>query len=128
MSKLIMSLDPTDHEILETVDAWVEALTRGDYDRALALINAEPQWNADLLCRVVTNYGHFDRPPGPHRVTSPAAAEGDPVREVDRFANGVVEAWYNLPLDGRWSDLTATISVERRAADSVLHLRDIRIR
>ena len=122
-----MSVAPTDEQILEAVTSWVEVLTSGDYGEALAVVHALPHWTADLLERVITNYGNPSRPPGPHRVTSPARAQGAGTHAVDRFANGVVEAWYDLPLDGEWSDLTATLLVRNRGTDSVLELQDVHI-
>ncbi len=125
---ITMNLDPKNEDILAAVDSWADVLATGDYSKALSLIAALPHWSADLLERVITNYGDPTKPPGRHRVTPRRQATGKtPTHEVDRFQNGVVEAWYDLPLDGEWSDLTATLVVMRRGADSILELQDIHI-
>ena len=125
---ITMNLDPKDEDILAAVEAWADVLATADYSKAISLIAALPHWSADLLERVITNYGDPTKPPGQHRVTAPRQATGKaPTHEVDRFHDGVVEAWYDLPLDGEWSDLTATLVVKRREADSILELQDIHI-
>ena len=68
-----------------------------------------------------------------HRVTSTALAAGGrtPTHEVERYearaGDRVGHVWFDLPLDGEWSDLTATFDIERRAGRLVLVLDDVHV-
>ena len=82
---------------------------------------------------VVQGYGL----PEPHRsgdvfvVTSRASAlGGPPQRVVEREIvppDSLAEVWYDLPLNGRWSDLTATFRVELRTNGSAVVLQEIHV-
>lgn len=133
--KALLNLNPSDDEILAIVDAWVDDLTRGDYQNAYDRTEHDPyyQWTPELMRDVIQGYGF----PEPCRdgtlfhVTDVATAKGRRGRrEVDRgvFPPGAfAEVWYDLPLNGEWSDLTATFRVERRGDNSALVLQEIHV-
>src|SRR3954454_6358000 len=111
-----LAQNPSDDEILQFIEAWIDDLTRGNYEAAYRRTEHDPyyQWTPDLMRSVVQGYGL----PEPHPngivfvVTSRASALGGPPRRiVDRNAVtpvALAEIWYDLPLNGEWSDLTAT--------------------
>jgi hypothetical protein len=130
-----LTQNPTDEEILHFVEAWIDDLARGDYAGAFRRTEHDSyyKWTPDLMRSVVRGYGL----PEPHRsgkvfaVTSrESALGGPPQRTVDR--NGIrppalAEVWYDLPLNGKWSDLTATLRVEPREGGSVVVLQEIHV-
>ena len=125
--------NPRDDEILSAVEAWVADLVRGDYSSAIARTEHDPYygWTADLLRRVVEGYGVAEpRPRGSFRVTAPAGARGEKRAWVDREAvppGALAVAGYDLPLNGEWSDLTATFRMEPRAGAACLVLEEVHV-
>lgn len=132
-----LTLAANDEEILGAVEAWIDDLARGDYASAFARTRHDPyyQWTPRLIESVINGYGL----PEPHRsgvrfvVTSRAQADskGRPYyRVVDRdIARGaaVAEVWYDLPLNGEWSDLTATFRLQRDGVHLNLVLQEIHV-
>jgi hypothetical protein len=120
----------SDSQILDAVRAWADALAAEDYAGALALVDALPHWTPELLQTVVTNYGSVDamRDGSTYRVTPLDAARGGPSprHEVDRDGDRI-SVWFDLPLNGAWSDLTATFDVVRRDGGLVPVLEDVTV-
>ncbi len=126
---------PSDDEILAIVEQWIDDLARGDYASAYARTAHDPyyRWTPELIRAVVTGYGS----PEPHRsgtvfrVTARDAAVGHPHnRTVDREAvrpPAFAEVWYDLPLNGEWSDLTATFRIESGVGGSTIVLQEIHV-
>jgi hypothetical protein len=131
-----LSAEAGDEEILRFVEAWIDDLAAADYAAAFARTRHDPYygWTPDLIERVVAGYGHPEPHPSGRRwaVTARADARGRPhYREVDRDVPPpiVARVWYDLPLDGEWSDLTATFRVERSTSTDGLDvvLEDIHV-
>jgi len=130
-----LTQNPSDEAILHFVEAWIDDLAGGDYVAAFRRTEHDPyyQWTPDLMRSVVQGYGL----PEPHRsgtvftVTPRASAlGGPPQRIVDRDAvrpHSLAEVWYDLPLNGEWSDLTATFRVEPRGDGSAVVLQEIHV-
>lgn len=130
-----LSESPTDSEILAVVDSWVDDLEREDYHAAYSRTEHDPyySWTPDLIRAVVEGYGL----PEPHpcgeifKVTARQTATGKQhYRTVDRTdipASSIAEVWYDLPLNGEWSDLTVTFRVESRGDATVLVLEQIHV-
>jgi hypothetical protein len=130
-----LTQNPSDEEILQFVEAWIDDLARGDYATAFRRTEHDPyyEWTPDLMLSVVQGYGL----PEPHQsgtvfaVTPRASAlGGPPQRIVDRDAvppHSLAEVWYDLPLNGEWSDLTATFRVEPRGDGSAVVLQEIHV-
>lgn len=120
-----LSADASDEEILAAVRRWCDALAAEDYEGAFAMVLA-PKWTADLLERTVAGYGDPEDTEDQHKVTPLGSARyrpGDepvnnpwPRHEVDRDTGWDgqehISVWFDLPLDGYWSDLTATFDVD----------------
>lgn len=125
---------PSDTRILDIIDAWIADLARGDYACAHARTahDAYYGWTPALLRAVIEGYGS----PEPYadgsvyRVTPAALASGAPQeRCVERQDGGaaLAEARHSLPLNGVWSDLTATLRVESTALGARLVLQEIHV-
>src|SRR5262249_51684949 len=122
--------EATDDDILGLVRKWCALLAAGDYVAALALIPGDAHWTPELLKRVITNYGSpVPRSDGKHfRVTALDTAKGErpPDQDVEWFGDRG-EVWFDLPLNGQWSDLTATFRIERRSDGIALTLDDVHV-
>ena len=122
--------DASDSQILDLVRAWADSLATEDYAGALALVDARPHWTPELLRTVITNYGSVEpmRDGSTYRVTPIDTAHGGPAprHEVAR-AGGRISVWFDLPLNGEWSDLTATFDVVRRNDGLSLVLDDVHV-
>ena len=127
---MLLPPDASDSQILDAVRAWADALAAEDYAGALALVDARPHWTAELLRTVITNYGSVEpnRDGTTYRVTSLGGARGgpEPRHEVDRDGDRI-SVWFDLPLNGAWSDLTATFDVIRRDGGMSLVLDDVHV-
>lgn len=114
--------NPSDEDILHFVEAWIDDLAGGDYEAAFRRTEHDPyyQWTPDLIRLVVQGYGSSEPYPcgTVFNVTPRARAlGGPPQRTVDRSVvrpHSLAEVLYDLPLNGKWSDLTATLRVEQR--------------
>lgn len=127
--------DPADEEVLRLVEAWIDALACGDFAGAFAMTRHDAyfQWSPELIRDVVAGYGL----PSPHpsgekfMVTPRAHARGRPAdRAVDRDirpGGALAEVRYSLPLNGEWSDLTATFRLERVSGGCALVLEEIHV-
>ena len=136
-----MSADVPDSEILTTVRAWVDAVAAGDFNRAFAMTAHEGwrRWSPDLIREVIAGYGIPEPAPDSvvHVVTPIDSARGGPKprHEVDRWApvdlgTGALQigaVWFDLPLDGSWSDVTALFDVRRRPEGIYLVLDQIHV-
>ena len=134
------TLAPTaeDAQILAVAREWVALLADERYEEAMALLSPSDQWSPAMVQTWIQNYGWHEPPAdgSVYRVTDLAAATGAtasfPRHEVDRFdhpaADGRVAAvWFDLPLNGRWSDLTATFVVRQLDQSLVLELDDVHV-
>ncbi|EJN04238.1 hypothetical protein [Phyllobacterium sp. YR531] len=131
-TKLIrLPLEASDQQILNAVRTWCAALAAEDYEGARSMVRA-PGWTAEKLRKTIEGYdGYNQSGEYPHRLSPLDTAEyrpGDepvnnpwPRHEVDRD-EGLISVWFDLPLDGYWSDLTATFSVETEGHATVLYL------
>ncbi|QKD02965.1 hypothetical protein EB235_16845 [Mesorhizobium loti R88b] len=132
--------DASDEDILAVVRRWSDTLAAEDYEGALAMVHA-PDWTADLLQRTIAGYGHPEPAERVHKVTPLASARyypGDepvnnpwPRHKVDRdtLPDGepYISVWFDMPLDGYWSDVTATFDLDRDGETLVLALQMIHV-
>ncbi|MGK5037592.1 hypothetical protein [Janthinobacterium sp. LB3P118] len=128
---------PSDSHILAIIDAWIADLARGDYACAHARTahDAYYGWTSALLRAVIEGYGS----PEPYadgsvyRVTPATLASGAPQERCVERPTGqdggaaLAEARHSLPLNGVWSDLTATFRVEHAAPGVRLVLQEIHV-
>ena len=127
--------NPTNAEIAALVRQWMSDLADERYAEALSRVPAEESqnWTASLLQAVIAGYGL----PEPHpkgtvyRVTAPPEAAPDrPTFRVDRdltppHALAYIEQ--DLPLNGAWSDLTATFLLRECQQGTILQLEEVHV-
>jgi hypothetical protein len=130
-----LSASPTDEQIVAFVEAWIDDLARGDYRAAYSRTAHDPYyaWTPDLIRAVIEGYGL----PEPRRdgkifqVTERRSAKGTcHYRTVDREnipSSVIADVWHDLPLNGEWSDLTATFRIERGESGCVVTLQEIHV-
>ena len=126
-----------DDEILAVVRRWVAVLAAEDYERAYGMTAHEAQfgWTPRLMKDVIEGYCGADQDPEePSRVSPLETAKGGPPprHEVDYAPSGkpngaIGDVWFDLPISGEWSDLTATFSIHRVGKDVVLSLNEIHV-
>ena len=138
---IVLPVDAADEAILAAVREWVAALASGDFAAAFGMTAHDPyyRWTPDLVRDVIVGYGLPEPAPDgiEHRVTPVETAEVQdvhPRHEVTRWGNprnagngrdAIGEVVFDLPLDGAWSDLTATFEIQQGSADVVLVLHEI---
>lgn len=126
----------SDTEIWEIVEAWVDDLACDDFESAFMRTghSARNRWTPSLIRAVINGYGL----PEPHPtgvafdVTDRATATGRaPDREIERYEVADTEiageVWVSLPLNGEWSDLTATFLIVREGSRERLLLDEIHV-
>lgn len=122
----------TDEEVIAYIDRWAALMAREDYEGAFAFTDHEETgWDADSIRDVVKSYGDAD--PG-QRVT----VDGDSnphaqCKEIDRWPEVVPDGrfglvWYDLNIDGKTSDLTATFFLKRVSGGVVVSLEEIGVK
>jgi hypothetical protein len=118
--------DSSDEESLRFAEAWIDALAAGDYVGAFSLTEHDPyyQWTPELIRSVVEGYGLPEPHPSGEKyaVTDRQFALGGPPTRVVKRMLSKVEVRYDLPLNGRWSDLTVTFSIENRNNTSLVFI------
>ncbi len=127
--------NPNNDQILELVEQWIDDLASGEYEAAFSKTERDPyyKWTPALIREVFRGYGL----PEPHpseevfAVTSRKSAVGNPPQQIGDRENVsppvFAEVWYDLPLNGKWSDLTATFRIENRTKGSVIILQEIHV-
>jgi len=132
---MTLSSNPSDDEILTAVEAWVDDLALGNYASAYARTDHDTyhRWTPELMQSVIEGYGlpAVEKDARRFAVTSRVLASGStPRRTVDRATmppNAIAYVEYRLPLNGTWSDLSATFRVEPRTFGSKLVLEEIHV-
>ncbi len=126
--------EASDQEILDTVREWVEFLAEERYDEAYHFfVNTEHNprnWSPQLLKTVIQTYGFHDKREF-HRVTPVEKTTGgvkprhDIHRDDDNDQQGFI--WFDLPLDGKWSDLTAVLTFHANNKRLSIELESIEV-
>ncbi|WP_152912503.1 hypothetical protein [Candidatus Rhodobacter oscarellae] len=127
----------SNEELLDGVRKWVDLLSENRFSEAYNLTAHDSYyaWTPELIQSVVAGYG-MPHEPGDHvyGISKISQTEGGPSPrwEVDRWQDaepssriGFVS--FDLPLDGEWSDLTATFEVMQVKEQFVLVLQDIHV-
>ena len=120
--------------VLALVERWVSLLVERRYEDALVLLVPNADWTAALLEKVIANYG-FVEPRSDGRtffVTPIASALGSgPRASVTWYEsareNVVGDVCFDLPLDGEWSDVTATFDIVAVGEGVALELDDVHV-
>lgn len=134
----------TEKDVLDLVHRWIELLAAERYRDAYDLTAHDPyyQWSPDVIRATIEGYGLPE--PGPdgsvYRVTPLDSAMGDAANDIGPRYEVVLlehpateedavigEVWFDLPLNGRWSDLTATFEVCQKRGAVHLVLNEIHV-
>jgi hypothetical protein len=125
----------SDDELLSEVRAWIELLAKEDFTLALQRIPGEQPdaWSPQLLQKVIAGYGLPDPHPSGTRfqVTSVAQVAGNPpIARVERQVvppGAVAYIEHSVPLNGNWSDLTATFALSAQGSQTALRLLEVHV-
>jgi hypothetical protein len=137
-------LNTTDEAILEGVRRWIDLLAAEQYDQAVRCLyqpsDMGQTWTPSLLKSLITNYGFIEpRTDGKtYRVTSPSSTtlgRSHPYQDVEWFPHDSAQAsrgvagfvTFDLPLNGEWSDVTATFLIHKVSGRLLLQLEDIHV-
>jgi hypothetical protein len=127
----------TPEAVRDVIERWVALLVEERFEEALGLLapSRTQTWTPELLATVIRNYGFIEPHPSgaTFRFTPIASATGDgprfdatwferPTRD-DRWGS----ARYDLPLNGEWSDVTATFDILDGPFGPVLALDDVHV-
>ena len=121
----------SDAEIIAFVDTWAALLEAGDYQAAYDATahSAEMDWTPELIQAVIEQYGEAE--PGQRVTVVGAPTDIHQRKEVDRWPanrNGSVgEVWYDLNINGKVSDLTATFALRQDVNGISIWLNDIHV-
>lgn len=123
----------TEASVTAAVEAWVLLLAASNYQAAAAYLTQEANypWTAEMLQQIIVEYSERARAENP-TVTDPHDATGGPsprhdVRIDSPNPDYIGEIWWDLPISGRWSDLTATFRLKAHQNGAVLILEDLRV-
>jgi hypothetical protein len=134
--------DRTDKAVRSAIERWVGLLADQRFEEALAMLAPSEQWTPELLGTVIRNYGSVEpREDGrTFSVTAPAVTtEGGDARfevtwldppltnRLDYAPDLLGHARYDLPLDGAWSDVTATFDILALPDGVALALADVHV-
>jgi hypothetical protein len=133
---LELPISASQEEVLEEVNKWVKALCDDDYEQACEFLHWpewSQEWSVELIRKLITNYGSLEprRDGQTFRVTDPSLAHGRARHSVPRFpevSDKVVgHVCYDLPLNGEWSQVTATFDLCRVGGKLTFVLEDIHV-
>ncbi|MBI4914495.1 MAG: hypothetical protein HY825_01485 [Acidobacteria bacterium] len=140
-----LPLSASDDELLAAVAEWTELLARGDYGDAVEMLYWPPEEGDPLppadLETLVRNYGSYEpmRDGSTYHVTPIGTARLEPgarppTHSVDRDAPSARRdtdpgtrggIWFQLPLNGFWSDLVARFGIYEHEGGLVLAIEGL---
>jgi len=132
-----VSLEVSDEELLDLVRSWVDLLAAGDYESAISRFGYSLSEQPDRECILshLRSYRSDELYPG---VTDFAVTDWRTAVGGNQDREQIIEWYdqsspiagaisYDLPLNGRWSDLTADFVLYARQDDGyILCLEEIR--
>ena len=126
--------EASDEEILDAVREWVGLLAEERYKEAYDfVVNPEHNpwhWSPQLLEKVIRSYGSYHKQEL-FRVTplEEAVSNRKPNHDVRRHRQDGLEGfvWFDLPLNGKWSDLVAIITFRPINGRLALELESIEV-
>jgi hypothetical protein len=127
-----LSQNPTDDEIIAYLDRWAGLLEQEDYEAAAAMIDLdESGWDSGAIRELIK---HYDQADPAQRVTVQGTPNPHEQRkEIDRWPEVLPggrfgHVWYDLNIDGKTSDITATFFATQTETGVALVLEQIGIR
>lgn len=136
-SALTFPKTASDEDLLSGARKWVDLLAEARSADAFMLTAHDSyySWTPDLIQSVIAGCG-LPHELGNHkyRISKTSETKGGPSPrwEVDRWqeaepSSRIGFVWIDLPVEGEWSDLTATFEVLQHDNHLVLVLNDIRV-
>ncbi|WP_139924432.1 hypothetical protein [Hymenobacter sp. DG01] len=138
-----LPLDASDQDILDAVRIWVRLLEQERYEEAFQYTFQDPyyEWTPELMRDVIYGYGfpEYQAEVEIYKVTAIEEAVEDgnnPYAEVNFHMPRkhripgiltVAEIWFSLPLNGKWSDVTAMLNVLYMPTSVSLELQEIHV-
>jgi len=124
--------ESSDENILNAVQAWVDLLAQEDYRSAFDYLHhpAVEHWTPDLIEEAIYEYKCADNNDTCRSVVTPlteASGDSRPTHEVMRYAADNISVRFDLPINGKWSDLTAILDVVMLDGTLALELKDIHV-
>ncbi len=126
-----LALTVSDDELINFVDQWVGLLEREEYQAAFDFTDhvSEMGWSASLIKTAIKSYGDCD---SNQLVTLEGKSTGFAQRkDVNRWPtnthNCFGEIWYDLNINGKVSDLTATFCLVWADEGVSVQLNDIHV-
>ncbi len=136
-----LPLNATKEDLIAAVEDWVDLLVGKRYQKALDYIYpmSYPEWGAEYLENWIKNYG-FDQPlkdGSTVEITPRNEAKGrqcnrvfeasDPQIDESTGLELVAMIFYDVPLDGQWSDLTVQFNVCKFENNLVLDMQGFNV-
>lgn len=124
----------TDGAVFAVIERWVGLLVARKYADALGMFTVSEHWTPDLLRNVLRNYGFIE--PHPKGTTFSVTPIGTAAGDGPRFSvtwfdkptgSPVGYARYDLPLNGEWSDVTASFDILETPEGLTLALDDVHV-
>ena len=121
----------SDAELIALIDRWAALLEREDYAGAFGFTDHIPEmgWTPELIREVIKSYGDAD--PGQRVTVGGVPTDISQRKAVDRWPTNAWgcfgEIWYDLNIDGKASDLTATFALKWADCGVTVHLNDIHV-
>ncbi len=126
--------DASDEDILEAVYEWIGLLAEERYEQAYHFfVNSEHNpwhWSPQLLKRVIRTHGSYheqeiDTVTALEKTTGGLEPRHDVNRDDDNERQGYI--WFDLPLNGKWSDLTAVLTFRVINQRLIIELESIEV-
>ena len=125
----------TERAIREAIHKWILLLADENYEGASEFLFHEKDypWPPELLKEAITDYRAYENQVETTRITDPKYTHdgNEPRQDVTLSSfnpDYVAEAWYDLPVLGKWSDLTATFLFKKDLQGILFILEDLRVR
>jgi hypothetical protein len=140
-----LTLHCSKEEILDFIDQWVILLAQEKYDEAIAFLDVEPGWTADLIKGIIAENGDSNDRVTLHNNGTSVDGDGKVLPTTQRkevewyskersiaekigwFDENRGDVWYDLNINGLVSDLTATFDLEKRDGRVHIILHDIHV-
>jgi hypothetical protein len=123
-----LSQDKIEEQAKSFVKNWIQLLSQGKFVEALSQID-EPntygiRWTRAALLKVISDYCGKSE----FKIDDPFLLLGESRSSLVSFKDGSGYSFdYDLPLNGKWSDLTLQFEFQKRSEDYAVILHDVHV-